>query len=90
MVGGLWKDSQAEGSLPDPEPPALCTGLQAEVDCLLGQTVWLTLSSIEGGRAPGPPRPGCACAGPRGQSEQGFQSPRPGGANICLQKLPSI
>lgn len=36
MVGGLWKTSQAEGSVPDPEPPALCTGLRAEVDCSAG------------------------------------------------------
>lgn len=36
MVGGLWKTSQVEGSLTDPEPPALCTGLPAEVDCSAG------------------------------------------------------
>lgn len=90
MGGGLWKDPQAEdlSLTQSPWPFAQACGLR--LTALLGQTVWLTPGSIQGGRAPGPPRPGCACAGLQGQPEQGFQSPQPGGVNICLQKLPSI
>lgn len=33
---GPWKDPRAECSIPDLEPPALCTGLWAEVGCTAG------------------------------------------------------
>ena len=33
---GLWKEPRAECSIPDPELPALCTGLWAEVGCTAG------------------------------------------------------